>query len=152
MALIGKKEIVRLHTLLNNSGLLDAKRELIAFYSRGRTNSAKELTVDEFENLIEHLIQHDSGDRMRKKIFSIAYDLKIIYPHADKESDKHMNRAALDKFLKANSYLHKSLNEYTVNELPKLVSQMMQILKHNNESEANKAVKTLLNGLNARIL
>lgn len=145
MEAIKSNQMKRLHTLLHKTGLMDAKRDLIFHYTNGRTTSARELMADECDNLIDHLLETDPRQKMIRKVFALAYDLGIIY--SGNEDDKKMNKVALDAWLKRRSYLHKPLNEYQTNELPKLVSQMMTTLKHNAQSDARKEAKESVDDL-----
>ncbi|MES2732864.1 MAG: hypothetical protein V4714_14010 [Bacteroidota bacterium] len=140
----------RLHQLLHELDLMEDKKHLISMITRGRTESSKELSVNEAKTLILHLEGIGSpdsvADRMRKKIFAICYKLEWIYGNSPE--DHKMNRVIIDNFIKTKGYLKKPLNAFTVAELPKLVSQFEQIEKHTEKAQAGKAVKGLLDELN----
>ncbi|WP_192821205.1 phage protein GemA/Gp16 family protein [Rufibacter sp. LB8] len=148
----------RLHFLLNELGLMDYKAELVEQYSATKATSAKELTPQEAKALIEHLerskgrqanrpqIQRTPAEKMRRKIFAICYTIGWI--EGESPADRAMNRAKIDSFCARNSYLRKPLNDYTLDELPKLVSQFEQIQRHVEKSklskEAGQAVRAVL--------
>lgn len=135
----------KLHVLFNQLGLMDSKVEFVYNVSGGRATSTKDLTMDEARRLIEHLAKFDGNDKMRKKVFALAYEAGIIW--GDTPEDKKMNAAKLDKFLKERGAVKKSLNALNKEELIKVVSQFAQVKKHTDYSNAGKAAKSVLNEL-----
>ena len=135
----------KLHVLFNQLGLMDSKVEFVYNVSGGRATSTKDLTMDEARQLIEHLAKFDGNDKMRKKVFALAYEAGIIW--GDTPDDKKMNAAKLDKFLKERGAVKKSLNSLTKEELIKVVNQFSQVKKHTDDSKAGKMVKNLMNEL-----
>jgi hypothetical protein len=128
----------RLHQLINSLGIASIKSELINDASNGRTNSSKELSNQEATYLIKHLEskqpvvkqkKDDPADRMRKKILSVCHQL-----HWHKGTDEN-GKAKLD-WKRINDWCikyspeHKTLNEHTIPELTKLVTQFESVLKH----------------------
>ncbi len=146
MNLISAAQIKILHTLLNQLGLLEEKARFISDVSNGRTQSSRQLTFSEARVLIQHLKTDDSGEKMRKKIFALAYEAQMIW--GETEEDKKMNGVKLKEFIKAKGAVKKELNKMTNAELVKTVSQFEQIVKHKKESHATKATKSLLTELN----
>lgn len=140
----------RLHQLLNETGLIEDKKDLVRSFTNGRAESSKELSVKEANRLILHLEgfhqTHDPADRMRKKIFAICHHLQWIY--GSSEVDKKLNQVKIDAFIKRYGYLKKPLNAYTRLELPKLVSQLEIIEKKYEAAKINNAVDSLLKELN----
>ncbi|MFB9862387.1 phage protein GemA/Gp16 family protein [Rufibacter immobilis] len=139
----------RLHFLLNELGLMDYKAELVEQHSATKSTSSKDLTPQEAKALIDHLErsktrqsrdqrpqQRTPEEKMRRKIFAICYTIGWI--EGDSKEDRAMNRAKIDSFCTRNSYLKKPLNDYTLAELPKLVSQFELIKKHVEQSKTNK--------------
>jgi len=138
----------RLHFLLNELGLMEHKAELVEQYSATNATSSRELTPQEAKALIEHLErsktrqgrspkpQYTPEEKMRRKIFAICYTIGWI--EGDSPTDRAINRAKINSFCIRNSYLRKPLNDYTPEELPKLVSQFEQIQKHVEKSKINK--------------
>ncbi len=135
----------KLHVLFNQLGLMDTKVDFICIISNGRATSTKDLTLDEARKLIEHLAKFDGNDKMRKKVFALAYEAGIIW--GDTPDDKKMNAAKLDKFLKERGAVKKSLNALTKEELIKVVNQFEQVKKHTDYSKAGKAAKSVLDEL-----
>jgi hypothetical protein len=50
-----KPQIQKLHALLNNLGLIDQKADIVFNMTHGRTESSRELTIDEARRLIANL-------------------------------------------------------------------------------------------------
>lgn len=154
-------KIYMLIAAVNKAGYLVEKAEIVSFITDGRTSSSKELTYQEALKLIHHLEEKlgqdakkfkpasDSkrADNMRKNIIAICYELGWITNSEDLE-EKKMNMAVIDSFLKSRGYLKKPLMEFTIKELPKLVTQFNQILEHSKKTAGNKATKNLLQELN----
>jgi len=146
--------------LLNDLGLMEDKKHLVSMTTRGRTDSSKELSVAEAKTLILHLEgvtkKDDGADKMRKKIFAICYNIGWIYGNSPE--DRKINQAAIDKIVQKIGYLKKPLNEFTLAQLPKLVSQFEQIEKYYKNynsaqagKEADQAVSDLIKELNLSI-
>lgn len=146
MQYITKDQLKKLHVLLNQLGLIDDKKEIVSHYSKGRTESSRELTIAEAGALISALAGNDGNDRMRRKVFALAYEAGIIY--GDTPEDKKMNAIKLNQFLLKSGTVKKELNKLTYTELVKTVSQFNQIVRHSNESSAAKQTRSLLNELN----
>jgi hypothetical protein len=142
-----KPQIAKLHVLLNNLGLIDQKADIVAQVSGGRTESSRELTVDEARVLIGNLAQDDPADRLRGLIFSLAYRAGIIY--GDTPEDKKINAAKLNMFLKAKGAVKLELNQMRYKELITVHRQFEAIVKNvakaHDSRKADTAVKELLN-------
>ncbi|OKL40277.1 hypothetical protein [Pontibacter flavimaris] len=146
----------KLHLLLNKAGLAAEKPDLVAFYTNGRTSSSRDMYFHEAQKLIVYLesitsnsasTPTDRADTMRKKVIAICYELGWIEP-TDSPEERKINMAVIDGFLKKRGYIKKPLNEFTVRELPRLISQFEQILEHSKQTAGSKAVNSLLAELN----
>lgn len=136
-----------LNTLVSKLGVDKTNKEIMILgFSNGRASSSKDLTFAEATEVIRHLKTFDPNERMRKKVFALAYEAGIIW--GDTPEDRKMNAAKLNVFLLKGGTVKKELNAMTEQELVKVVSQFQQIVKHTGESKANKATKTLLAELN----
>lgn len=122
---INTNQITIIHTLLTKAGLMAQKKSLVAGVSNGRTESTKELTMDEAIALINYLKQQNTddlkADQMRKKILSMAHRLRW------EKEDGSVDVDAVNTWCMNKSYAKKPLNEYTYKELPKLVTQFQQV-------------------------
>lgn len=109
----------------------DAQQVMIHTYTDGRTSSKTEMTDTEAEQLIRDLNGHNpavprslvplDGDRQRKKIIGI---FRSMGWEKDGKADMERIQAWIVKYGKYNP---KKLNEYTVRELPLLVSQVQML-------------------------
>lgn len=154
MKLINKQQLAALHALLNNTGMLADKKEIIHGFTDGRTQSSKELTFGEARELISRLAEHDPKSRQRALIFSLAYQAGIIY--GTTADDKKMNAAKLNLFLKERGTVKKDLNSMSLPELLQTHRQFEGIVRNTQKSNASKAagkaVKHLLDELNINTL
>jgi hypothetical protein len=138
-------QISKIHVLLSQLKLMHVKADLVNVFTDKRETSTKEMTMDEAIALIRHLSQYDTCDRMRKKVFALAYEAGIIW--GDTPEDKKINAVKLNMFLAEKGTVKKEINRMSSDELVKVVSQFEQIIKHMREAGASKAVKTLLASL-----
>ncbi len=143
---ITKPQITKINVMLFKMGLMDSKAEFVYKASDGRVTSTKDLLMDEASDLIKHLSKYDPMERMRNKVFALAYEAGIIY--GDTPADKKMNFHKLNKFLMERGSIKKEINTINKSELIKVINQFEQIVKHNKESISNKSVKEMLSELN----
>jgi hypothetical protein len=120
--LITPSQLKIIHTLFNKIGNAPHKKDIIAGFTNGRSESSKDLYFDEATDLIKYLKNFDneaiSAERMRRNIISMAHELNWKLPDTGKIDMKRVN-GWCEKF----GYQHKPLNNYTYEELPKLVTQ-----------------------------
>lgn len=145
MKLVTRPQLTKIHVLLNQFGIMDDKAELVRQFTNGRETSSKQLTFYEAKNLLLHLSRFDPLDKMRKKVYALAYNANIIY--GDTPEDKKINTAKLNMFLKERGTVKKELNKMNNADLVKVITQFQQIIKHKEESKASKATKSLLHEL-----
>ena len=138
-------QLTKIHVLLNQFGIIDDKAALISQFTDGRETSSKKMTFKEAQILLQHLTKFDPLDKMRKKIFALAYVAKIIY--GDTAADKKMNAAKLNMFLREKGAIKKELNKMNKADLIKVVNQFSQIVKHKDESKISKSTKNMLDEL-----
>lgn len=118
----------RLHKLVAMLKIdADHKAELVDTVSQGRVSSSKDLSMQECELLIRHLQQIvNEGDpapsRMRRKIMSMCHVLGWT------DSQGKVDYKRLSGWLNKYGYLHKPLNDYSIKELPALVTQFEKLL------------------------
>lgn len=146
MKMITSQQLKKIHVMLNQLSLLEHKATIVSSITYGRTTSSKEMNIHEAKHLIEQLSSSDADCRMRRKIFALAYEAGIIY--VDTLEDKKMNSIKLDNFLLERGTIKKKLNELNHDELIKTVNQFIQIVKHKEQTQANKATALLLSELN----
>lgn len=148
-----KPQIQKIHVLLNQLGLTDSKKEVVWQISKGRTESTKDLSIQEAKALIQGLSEFSPIERMKSLVFSLAYQTGIIY--GDTAEDKRINVAKLNLFLRERGTVKKELNEMDYTELVKVHSQFQGILRNQQKSSdkkaASTAVKYLLNEINIQV-
>jgi hypothetical protein len=150
MEMATKSQITKLHILLNNLDLIDDKTAIIADLTNGRTTSSKGLYLREAKHLIARLCEFDPTERLRGIIMQAAWTAGIIYGNS--ETDKLLNKAKLDLFLKEKGAVKVELYKQTYPQLRKTNKQMQAICKavgHSRDKKAaDSAVSDLLNELN----
>ncbi|MBD1385729.1 hypothetical protein IDJ75_10605 [Mucilaginibacter rigui] len=149
-----KQQITKIHVLLANTGFMDSKADIIYGLTDGRTESTKELTIDEARRLITSLANCDPKERQKRLVFSLAYQAGIIY--GETSDDKKINAAKLNLFLKERGAIKKELNQMTLDELVKTHRQFEAIVRNNTKAgdkkAANKLVNNLLGELDIKVL
>ncbi len=128
------QQSARLHQLLTQCGLMEDKANLVSAYTHGRSTSSKDLLEIECRSLIQHLeaiateLQvkapipaDDPANRMRRKIIARAHEMRWEVPGGAADM------ARINRWCVGKSYLHKPLNDYTLEELPDLVSQFDKV-------------------------
>lgn len=121
-------QIKAIYTLLGQHNLRDEKESIVKAFSGGRTKSVTNLKLNEAAALIGHLKSLDEYDnrstKMRNKILSMAHEMRWRKQGTEDIDMDHVNNWCIAK-----GYLHKKLDDYTYQELPKLVSQFEEVYK-----------------------
>jgi hypothetical protein len=117
-----------LYGLLNKTGLMKDKANLIYGITKGRSESSKDLSFEEARLVINYLQTQDKTtdgiNKMRRKIISMAHEMHWHLPGTQKIDMERLN-AWCEKY----GYGKKKLNDYSYNELPALVSQFTKVYK-----------------------
>lgn len=137
------EQIKAIYALLGKHGLREEKESIVGSFTAGRTNSTKAMTKAEAAALIGHLKSLDPtdtrSDKMRNKILSMAHEMNwcltasplaspLTLSKGEGEKRK-VDMAHVNNWCVKSGYLHKPLDEYTYNELPRLVSQFEEVYK-----------------------
>ncbi len=144
--MITKAQISKIHVLLSQLKLTEEKQNFVSQFSKGRVTSTKDLTMDEAKAMLMYLSSVDPLEKMRKKVFALAYSAKIIW--GDTPADKRMNAVKLNEFLISKGTIKKEINKMNQGELIKTVNQFEQIIKHMEGSQAGKIARSVLTELN----
>jgi hypothetical protein len=131
-------QLKKLHTLLSNAHMMDAKAELVHDYSNGRTTSSRELFMDEAQELITNLAKDDPCTKMRKKVIALCFELRWFQDGNDDEWQ--VNYAKLDLFLQRRGAVRKKFRSLTCKEVHKVLGQLEATLKHTRDSAERKKV------------
>ncbi len=110
------------------------RAEYIESFTEGKKNSLKNLTPREYNEFIQHLNRlinnqpksdwkNSPSNKMRRKIISLFK--KMNYTKPDDKADME----AIENWCIKYGYLHKNLNKYDSQELPKLITQVEQVYK-----------------------
>jgi len=145
-----KDEIKIIHALLSVTGTMEDKKEIVKAFTGGRSDSTKEMYSTEARLLIDKLREYDPLLKQKRAIFSLAYQIGIIY--GDTPEDKRMNAAKLDMFLKERGAVKKALNSMCKNDVVKIHRQFEAMAKKVKKTaavkQATNAVNELLKELN----
>jgi hypothetical protein len=145
---ITKPQLAKIHVLLNQLNLIGDKGNIVYQFTNGRTESTREMSQQEATALLKYLSVFDPCDKMRKKVFALAYDANIIY--GDSPEDWKMNIAKINAFLKERGTVKKDINKMNKTELAAVVSQFEQIKKHNENTSAARITASMLTDLNIK--
>lgn len=120
-------QLKAIYTLLKMAGLADFKEDIITGYSNGRTSSVRDLNTTEAADVIEHLQNLVSGgenkiasiaeSKMKNKILAMAHEMGWEKPGGKIDMQR------VNNWCTKWSSKKKKLDEYSLKELPKLVSQ-----------------------------
>ncbi len=142
-------QLTKLHTLLSQLGQLDFKKELVKIYTQGRTESSRELTMEEARDLISKLSANDPRQGHIKAIWMLAYTAGIIY--GDSAEDNQMNAAKLNLFLRQRGAVKKDLQSMNLDEMKKVHRQFEAIVKNSQKTADNKQAKAATDKLLAEL-
>jgi hypothetical protein len=122
------EHIKAIYALLGDNNLREEKENIVSGFTGGRTSSVRQMFYKEAAALIGHLKSMDNRDasanKMRNKILSRAHEMNWRKPGTTSIDMDHVNNWMISK-----SYLNKKLDDYTYDELPKLVSQFEEVYK-----------------------
>ncbi|MEZ5017361.1 MAG: hypothetical protein R2800_09940 [Flavipsychrobacter sp.] len=122
--------------VLSSLGLAgdEERRELISQFTDGRTNSVKDLSDYDADELIAKLEspEYQSADKMRKKIISMAYDMG--WGNSFSFSGKVETLRRVNEWCEFYGRYNKPLNDHTPLELPHLVTQFGEMHKKHMDS------------------
>jgi hypothetical protein len=132
-----KSQIKVLHAALVRRGILDMKAAIVSDHTKGRTEHSSDMKYNEMKDLIDslnaghnvrHSVDKEACNKMRRRILSMCFTIgwtRYSLMRLKQEVDYGILHTWMIKY----SYLHKALNEYTYDELPKLVTQFESFTK-----------------------
>lgn len=134
---IAPSQIAAFHALLKQHGIQDQKAEIVQQLSNNRASSTKELFSEEIQPWINQMNKlnkpaaQKSKQQMINTIIAAAHEMGWIRKETIVQPDgsiKTMNNYDhLNKWINEKGYLKKPLNDYTYNELPKLVTAFRNV-------------------------
>ncbi|MEI6683449.1 MAG: hypothetical protein WCO44_12505 [Bacteroidota bacterium] len=125
----------RLYGLFHDTGTEKYRHDLVRSFTDGRTENSSELSDLEADELIRHLetlikkphgptlsgVDYQ-GQQQRRRILSLCYNIGwVICNEASKKHQVDFTR--LNSWMLKYGYMHKPLNNYSYQELPRLVTQ-----------------------------
>jgi len=141
----------RLYFLFNKLGFDDdMKKAAVEGTSNGRTDSSRELSANEAQQLIDSLSREWDKLRpkdteakkrakirqnLRRNIFKIMYDLGYI----NNQMTNAEKVLAIDDFTSNKTLIEKTLNALNIDELQKVIRQLQAIRRNYTQTEENKA-------------
>jgi hypothetical protein len=137
MKKLNPKKLKAIYALLGDNGLRDEKESIVNGFSGGRTTHASELTNAEAAALIGHLKSLDQTEgratKMRNKILSMAHEMNWttspLTPLQMERGKKKVDMQRVNNWCSKYGHAHKPLDDYSYNELPRLVSQFEEVYK-----------------------
>lgn len=122
---ITSAQIKMIQGLYRTTSLVSQKANILSGYGVEHTN---ELSFKDAKHLIEYLKSliidtKEKANQMRRKILAMAHRLQ--WEH----EDGRVNIERVDNWCNHSGYLKKPLNQYSYDELPKLVSQFKEVYK-----------------------
>lgn len=142
---ITPQQLKALHATFHRLGMDDdARHECIYAFTSGRTESSKELTMDEARLLMSRLNEDD--EQMRRMLLEEARTLcrSIYYLSTrisflnkdfptDTQEDFEMNKAKIDVWARRYSRFHKNIRQMNVSELREVKKQLEAIARKEND-------------------
>jgi hypothetical protein len=126
---ITTKQVQFIKVLLAQRQLMDDSPAIASQYSAQRTTHISQLTVAEGIHLIKTLTAQSTAkppeETMRRKLISQAREMGWVVS-VPNEQGKHIVKADMPRiqaWCATYGYLHKDLNSYNLEELPKLLTQ-----------------------------
>ncbi len=124
MKTVTTAQLKKMHALLNGIGLMHRKRVIIHSFTGGRTQSARDMYMDEAKEMIDWLEDADVRKSYIKQVWHLAYYSGIIEENRHEQS---INAAKLDLFCKQHGTIKKPLGEQNKAELKRTVRQFEAI-------------------------
>lgn len=142
---ITPQQLKALHATFHRIGMDDdARHECIYAFTSGRTESSKELTMDEARLLMSRLNEDD--ERVRRMLIEEARTLcrSIYYLSTqisflnkdfptDTQEDFEMNKAKIDVWARKYSRFRKNIRQMNVSELREVKKQLEAIARKEKE-------------------
>jgi len=130
------KQNKTLNYLLSATGMIGQKSNLVLGATDGRSESRADLTDAEADLLIEGLkkmpakqdAQNEACIKMRRKLIASAREMGYYKPAADGTKKYVADMDRINGWVEKYGYLKKPFNDYTYEELPKLLSQFDTVL------------------------
>ena len=131
MTPITPAQLKRINTIISKRGIdKDTKAMMVEGFTAGRSTSSKDLYFAEADAFLKHL-QHndpnrDAAEKMRRKMLYYAHEMGW---HTYKNGKFVADVQRVDKWCLQFGYVKRKLDNYSYEELPKLVSQFAAVYR-----------------------
>jgi hypothetical protein len=143
-AKITKAQITKIQTILQKKGFdKDARADLIANFTEGRTESVKELTKLEAARLIKSLDEQKRKDETKQRtalfkcIYALGFEVSLLNKNVkgrpEEKDDREINIYKINRF--ATNKMQKSTDEMTLEELKKFRRMLEAVAKKEQEKD-----------------
>ena len=135
---ITAQQVKALHATFRHLGMDEENRHnFISHFTRGRTSSTKELTMDEARKLLDDLgkehreAYQQEAKQVCKQIYALSFQISFLNKGFDNGTPEEfeMNKAKINVFCRNNTRFHKNLTEMTLKELKEVKKQMEAIAR-----------------------
>lgn len=129
---ITRAQLVCINTIISKQKVTkDVKEMMVAGFTAGRSVSTKDLYYQEAAMMISHLKakdpNKDAAEKMRRKILYFAHEMGWVKL---KNGKLVADIQRVDEWCLKFGHVKRKLDNYTYQELPKLVSQFQAVYKH----------------------
>jgi len=140
-------QIKALHAMFRQAGMDDEERhEFIRNFTNGRTDSTKELTMEEARKILDALTPskeereakrtklREEAKRECKAIYMLSLQISFLnkdFP-TDNEADFEMNKAKINQFCKNRTKFRKPITQMNLEELRAVHRQLESIARKEN--------------------
>lgn len=138
MKMITTPQLKKIHTLLRQLGLMDSKQEIVHSFTEGRTESSREMTLQEAKCLIDWLEDSQERTKVIRRIWHLAYEMEIIVPGDPDE--KAMNIAKLDSFCKERGTVKKAISAQDLKEVKRTAKQFEAMYGKHTQKQKHQAL------------
>lgn len=129
---VAKSQIVKIHQFKNTFKLdEETYRDLIRQYTNDRSTSSKDMYWHEATELLNYFNNsvNDSASRQRRKMIGIAHTMGWNLFDASNPLKPKADMDRINNWCVKFGFGHKPLNDYTTQELPKLITQFQSVFK-----------------------
>ncbi|KAA6339747.1 hypothetical protein EZS27_012345 [termite gut metagenome] len=129
---ITSQQLRALHVVFTQKGFSKEDRcDFIQNYTEGRTESSKELTLEEARNILAYFMDDKKGDNQEQargivgSIYKLSLQISCLNKGygSEREEERRMNYAKINHFCKERTEFRKPLTGMSLEELKKVKKQ-----------------------------
>lgn len=145
--MITPMQLKALHTAFTRAGWDDEQRhEFIHQYTDGRTDSTKELTLEEAKGILDKFnkdaekirqIKQQEAKNILRCIYHLSMQISFLNKGftSDTAEDREMNKAKINIWARKHTKFRKNITLMTVEELADVKKQLEAIARKENEKQ-----------------